>query len=250
MVGDQRVDGVGALDAGQVRGGVQHLEPRARDGGGDRLARARAGSTGPGARPPPASARVMPGRPPRRSMAAIASAAARVALGRRSAAIMARYRATTSGCDGGEGRREPPCRAPRRRRPRARRAARTAAARSCQPRRRRQVRRGAEQDQPVDPLGRVDGQPLADHAADRQPAVGHAGEAQPVEHGQHVAAEVVDRVGAGRAPASRRGRDGRSGSPGASAESSRQLRLPHLQRRAQRAAQQQRRARRRAPLTA
>ena len=35
----------------------------------------------------------------------------------------------------------------------------------------RKVRGGADQDQPLDPLGRVDRQPLADHAADRQSAV-------------------------------------------------------------------------------
>ena len=97
--------------------------------------------------------------------------AAGVALGGRCPTIIARYRATSSGCDcanAGVNQRPTTASATTSGEP----AARTAAARSRHADARRQVRRGAEQDQPVDPLGRVDGQPLADHAADRQPAVG------------------------------------------------------------------------------
>ena len=76
--------------------------------------------------------------------------------------------------------------------------------------RRPELRRRAAQHEPVDALGRVDGHPHPDHPAERQAAPVHALEAQAVEEGQCVGAEVVERIRAGRAPASRRGRGGRS----------------------------------------
>ena len=75
----------------------------------------------------------------------------------------------------------------------------------------RKVRGGADEDEPLDPLGRVRAQPHADHSADREPAVRRALDLQRVHQLEHVAAEVGDLVGPVRAPASARGRGGRSG---------------------------------------
>ncbi len=56
------------------------------------------------------------------------------------------------------------------------------------------------------PLRRMDQKPLPDEAAHRQAAEMRALDRQRVQQRQDVAAEIVERVGAGRLPASRRGR--------------------------------------------
>ena len=72
MLGDQRGDGIGALDAGQVRAGIKDLQARAGDGGGDRLPMLgrdrRVLAAGDDER-----GRADAGQAPRRSMVAIAS---------------------------------------------------------------------------------------------------------------------------------------------------------------------------------
>ena len=99
--------------------------------------------------------------------------------------------------------------------------------------RRPQARRGAAQHEPVDALGRVDGQPHPDHPAQREAAPVHALEPQAIEEGQRVGAEVVERIRARAAPASRRGRGGRSARR-AGARPARDLRVPHRARAPQR----------------
>ena len=150
-------------------------------------------------------------------------AAARVALGRRGGdhravardelGMRLRERRREPASDDGvgdHGRACPPCGRARRARPSSTR---------------RQERGRADQDQLLDPLRRVDREPLADHAADRQPAVGGALELEPVHQREHVAGRGRRSNTDRRAPASRRGRGGRSGSSGSPAASG-QLRAP------------------------
>ena len=108
-----------------------------------------------------------------------------------------------------------------------------------------ELRRGAQQHEPIDALRRVCRQPHPDHAAEREPDVRHPADRRSVEQRQHARAEVGDRA--------RRGFGRRAAVPGQveadDAEMLGQrgdLRLPHLGRRAKRRPENKRGRRRRA----
>src|SRR3954464_8281729 len=58
--------------------------------------------------------------------------------------------------------------------------------------------RGIAQDQPVDPLGRVDSEPLPDESTERQAKEMHVLQVEGVEQLDDVASEPVERIGANR----------------------------------------------------
>ena len=99
-----------------------------------------------------------------------------------------------------------------------------------------QIRGGAQQRQALDPLRNGRGESHSDHAAERQPGVAETADRQPIEQAQHVAAEVVDAVRTGwhrgsAMPSMVEGDDA------AVRHQRRDLRRPHLARRAERSAE-------------
>ena len=100
---------------------------------------------------------------------------------------------------------------------------------------------GVGEDDLAEPLRRIGAEPLSDHAAHRQPAPMHLLDIEVVEDRQHVAAETLHRIGAGR-------HAGLAVAAAVVADDAKQLRqrlhlrLPHLQCAAQRIRQHQRRS--------